>query len=83
MVFVIVSKLRYKFVWCSLDMSELVGDARGRSDEVAKIRVEGVINKGNENVWAEAWCRSVMSSVLMVYNGSRGLERIKLMHPCG
>lgn len=67
---VIMSKLRDKLVLCSLAMSELVGSARGRSDKVAKIRIEGVINKGNEDVRAEAWCRSTMSSVLMEYSRS-------------
>ncbi len=65
----IVSKLRDKLVLCSLAMSELVGNAGRRGNEVAKIRIEGVVNKGNEDVRAEAWCRST-SSVLMEYSGS-------------
>ncbi len=64
-------------------MSELVGGARRRGDEIAKVRVERVVDKGNENIWAETWCRGAKGSVLMMYDGSRGLERIKFMHPCG
>ncbi len=83
MVLVIMSKLGDKFVLCSLAMPELVGCAGGRCDKIAKIRVEGVVDKGDEDIWAKAWCQAAISTVLIMDGGGRGLEGIKFMHPCG
>ncbi len=67
-VFVIISKFADKLVLCSLAMFELVGCAGGGCDEVTKVRVEGVVDKCNEDIWAEAWCMAT-SAVLMMDDG--------------
>ena len=67
-VFVIMSKFADKLVLCSLAMFELVGCAGGGCDEVAKVRVEGVVDKCDEDIWAEAWCMAT-SAVLMMDDG--------------
>ena len=69
MVFVVMSKLEDKFVLCRLAMPELVGCAGRGGDEVAKVRVEGVVDKCDEDIWAEAWCVTAMTAVLMMDDG--------------
>ena len=78
-----MSKLADKLVLCSLAMFELVGCAGGGCDEVAKVWVEGVVDKSNEDVWAKAWCRTAMSALLAMDDGGGRLEGVEFMHPCG
>ena len=67
-MFVVMSELGDKLVLCSFAMPELVGCAGGGCNEVAKIRVEGVVDKCDEDIWAEAWCMTT-SAVLMMDDG--------------
>ena len=83
MMFMIMSKLECELVLCRLSMSKLVGCAGRGRNEIAKIRIEGVVDKSNEDVWAKAWCRTAMSALLAMDDGGGGLEGVEFMHPCG
>ena len=83
MVLGVVLKLFGEGSLSSMSMFQLVDETGRRGHKISKVRVEGIINKGNENIWAETWCRGAMGSVLMMYDGSRGLKGIKFTHPCG
>jgi hypothetical protein len=81
MIFEIMSQLLDKLVLGSFSMSKLVRDTWRRSHKVAKVRIERIVDKGNENIWAQAWGRSSLSALFVQNNGCGGLERVKFVHP--
>ncbi len=54
MMFGIIPQLLDKLILSSLAMSKLVRGTWRRRNKVSKIRVEGIIDKGDKNVWAQA-----------------------------
>ena len=82
MMFGVMAEFLKEFFLSSFSVSEFVGGAWGRRDEITKIRVEGVINESYEDVRAEAGCSASMGTLIMRDDRSRRVERIKFMHPC-
>ena len=79
----VVSKLLDELILSSLAMSKLVGGTWRRRNKVTKIRIEGIIDKGNENVRAQARGGYFLSTMIVKDSRCRGLEGVKLMHPSG
>ncbi len=65
----------------SFSVLEFVGSAGRGGDKITKVRVERVVDVGNQNIWAEARCRAA-GGVIPVNNGRcERLQRIEFMHP--
>ena len=61
----VVSKLLDKLVLSSLAMSKLVGGTWRRRNKVTKIGIEGIVDKGNENVRAQARGGYFLSTIVL------------------
>jgi hypothetical protein len=81
-VFGIVLKLFREFDLCSLAVFEFVHSTGGGSDKIAKVWHERVVEKGYEDIRAEARCRATEGVIPGDNSGSIVLKRVELVHPC-
>ena len=80
---VIMLKLTHMCSMSSLTMPLAVGQAGRCSNEVAKIRIVGDIEEGDEDIRAKAGGRVRGGVSSVEYEGSRGLEGVVVVHPRG
>lgn len=83
MMFEVMSQLQDILILSSLAMSKLVRGARRRRNKVSKVGIEGIVDKGNENVRAQARGGCFLSAMIVSNNGCRRLEGIEFIHPSG
>jgi len=77
-----ILKFFREFDLCSLAMFEFVRSTGRGSDKIAKVWHERVVEKGYEDIRAEARCRTAEGIISGDNSGGIGLKRIKLVHPC-
>ena len=78
----VVLQLLDEFGVCSLAVFEFVRSAGGGSDKITKVRRERIIEKGYENIRAEARSRAAKGVIPGYNSGGIMLKRVELVHPC-
>ena len=79
----IMMKLFSECNLCSLSMLKLVDKAGRGGNKISKIRGKGLVDIGDEYIRAEAGGWSAGRVISVIEEGSKRLQRIKLMHPSG
>ena len=80
-MFEVVLKLFSECDLRSFSMPEFVDKAWGRGDKISEVRIEGVINVSNENIWAEARSWGARRVIPVDNGGCMRLQWIEFMHP--
>jgi hypothetical protein len=78
----IVLKLFREFGLCGLAVFEFVRSTGGGGDKIAKVWHERVVEKGYEDIRAEARCRAAEGVISGDNSGGILLKRVELVHPC-
>lgn len=67
----------------SMSVFQLVDEAGRRGHKISKVRVEGIVGKGNEDIGAEAGGWGAGRVIPVDHGGCLRLERVELVHPGG
>ncbi len=67
----------------SMSMFQLVDETGRRGHRITKVRIEGIVGKGNEDIGAETGSWGAGRVIPVDNGGCLRLERVELVHPGG